>query len=146
MCLHSHVTGGTVKECDGQMTITDLRCDRCECGLPLPPELAVPDRSQASVRFSYHPGNPHLRDNSGLLCRACWSELARGWDDPPRADRCARCGVAVSRFTSLHLRASATSGEAQLCAADAVAFLNALRTVDPKLDPATFRFPADRGQ
>jgi hypothetical protein len=27
-----------------------------------------------------------------------------------------------------------------------VAFLNTLRTVEPKLDPATFRFPGDRPQ
>lgn len=144
MCLHSHVTGGTVKECDGQMTITDLRCDHCECGLPLPPELAVSGGGQASVRFSYHPGNPHLRDNSGLLCLACWDELATGWDDPAVVDRCAKCGTGASRFTSLHLRASARSGEVQLCGRDAVEFLNALRTVDPKLDPETFRFPGDQ--
>lgn len=125
------------------MTVTDLRCDRCEGGLPLPPDLAVQQPRQASVRFSYHPGNPHLRDNSGLLCLACWNELAAGWDESPIVDHCAKCQVTVSRFTSLHLRASETSGEVQLCASDAVDFLNGLRTVDPKLDPVTFRFPAN---
>ncbi len=124
--------------------MTDLRCDHCECGLPLPPDLALNDRRRASVRFSYHPGNPHLRDNSGLLCLACWNELAAGWDEAPIVDRCTRCGAVVSRFTSLHIRASETSGEVQLCASDAVDFLNALRTVDPKLDPETFRFPTER--
>src|SRR5579875_3339823 len=95
------------------MTIHDLRCDVCGRVIPLPAD---------GVRFSYHPGRADLRDDSGLAC--------------------AQCGAATSRSASLHLRRPGQPSSWRLCAADAVAFLNRLRTVEPKLDPATFRFPA----
>lgn len=140
------------------MTVTDLSCDRCERTLALPPgmaggmagpsgaertDAAGPD-SQLSVRFSYHPGDPHLRDNSGLLCLACWRALSRDWVGEPAVDRCVRCSVPVTRFTSLHVRSSELAGSVQLCADHALDLLNALVTVEPKLDRRAFRFPPPR--
>ncbi|MHB8340798.1 MAG: hypothetical protein ACYDB7_06430 [Mycobacteriales bacterium] len=122
------------------MTVADLRCDRCGRGLGLPPGMAGAAH-QASVRFSYHPGDPHLRDNSGLACAACWAELARSWLAEPTPARCAACSATLTRFTSLHVKSSAGEGTRQLCRAHAMEFLNALSTVEPKLDPQTFRFP-----
>lgn len=124
------------------MTISDLLCDRCERVLALPPGFDGGTADKQAVRFSYHPGDPHLRDNSGLLCSACWGMLTARWDTGGERAGCARCAAPVTRFTSLHVKSSAENGSRQLCAAHAVEFLNALSTVEPKLDPATFRFPA----
>ncbi len=113
------------------MTIHDLHCDVCGRFLAGP---------GSGVRFGYHPGAPALRDNSGLACVGCWAaatrELGAG-----ASGRCAVCGQPVTRRQSLHLRNLADRRSWQLCAGHAVGFLNQLRTVEPKLDPATFRFP-----
>lgn len=113
------------------MTITDLCCDVCGRYLPGPAD---------GVRFVYHPGVPELRDDSGVACGACWDGLTSGLD-PSAAGRCAACGQPAPRRRSLHVRRFADPGSWRLCAPDAIGFLNALRTVQPKLDPATFRFP-----
>jgi hypothetical protein len=124
------------------MTISNLRCDICGVLLPgLSTEFGgSPARG---VRFSYHPGDPALRDDSGVLCGECWS----AWTEPlgkPRARVCAACGTAVARTSSLHVRRSDSRETWQLCRTHAVDLLNRLRTVDPKLDPATFQLPLAR--
>jgi len=113
------------------LTIHDLRCDACGCFLSGP---------AAGVRFVYHPGVPELRDNSGLACTACWSRLTRELG-PTATRRCAACAEPAPRRQSLHVREFSEPGSWRLCARHAVGFLNSLRTVEPKLDPATFRFP-----
>lgn len=114
------------------MTITDLRCDVCGRFLAGPAD---------GVRFVYHPGVAELRDDSGVACAACWDGLTRGFGTAA-ATCCAACGGPAPRGRSLHVRQFSDPGTWRLCAADAVRFLNALRTVEPKLDPATFGFPA----
>jgi hypothetical protein len=124
------------------MTLTDMRCDRCGCGLsgPAAPESVEP---REGVRFSYHPGDPRMRDDSGAVCGRCWAEWTKALGEP-RARICARCATPVTRKTSLHLRrADAVGNGWQLCAIHAVDLLNQLRTLVDKLDPATFRFPLD---
>lgn len=124
------------------MTITDMHCDICGVLLS-----GLADRTEdaplAGVRFSYHPGDPRMRDDSGVVCRGCWQD----WTEPLReagARRCATCGAAVRRTGSLHLRRMDTAGGGwQLCPPHAAHALNALRTVQPKLDPAHFRLPLD---
>ena len=124
------------------MTISNLRCDMCDALLP--GLIAGPGDSPArGVRFSYHPGDPGLRDDSGVLCGACWLTWA-DWLVAPRARVCAACGTAVTRTSSLHLRRLDTRETWQLCAPHAADLLNQLRTVQPKLDPATFQLPLDR--
>jgi ribosomal protein S27E len=113
------------------MTINDLCCDVCGRLLTDP---------RGGVRFVYHPGRPELRDSSGLVCQACWDDAVRTFGDPVTR-HCASCGTPVSRLGSLHLRRYDNPQSWRLCASDAVGFLNRLRTVEPKLDPATFRFP-----
>lgn len=119
-----------------------------ESGRPdeVPHEAARPDGLPGrpdGVRFVYHPGRPELRDTSGLACQACWDEAVRpfGGQQGQAAGRCAACGTPVGRLESLHLRRYDDPRAWRLCAPDAVDFLNRLRTVEPKLDPATFRFP-----
>lgn len=114
------------------MTIYDLRCDVCGRPRPAP---------GGAVRFSYHPGVPELRDDSGLACRECWHSLTAEMSPDAPAAVCARCAAAVTRRQSLHLRRFDDPRSWRLCAAHAVEFLNCLRTVAPKLDPAAFRFP-----
>jgi hypothetical protein len=114
------------------MSIHDLCCDLCGRFLTGP---------SGGVRFVYHPGIPALRDNSGLACAACWEAIERGLDMTAGAV-CAMCAEPVSRRESLHIRRFDVPGYVRLCPAHAVSFLNSLRTVQPKLDPATFRFPA----
>lgn len=115
------------------MTITDLHCDRCDRF------ISEPD---AGVRFVYHPGRAQFRDSSGLLCARCWDELEL-WLGPDRPlRRCAVCREEVTREQSLHLHRVDDAQSWRLCAPHAVEFLNRLRTVEPKLDPVTFRFPA----
>ena len=115
------------------MTVSDLSCDICGRYLPGP---------SSGVRFVYHPGVPELRDDSGLACAACWDGVTRGLDPAAPAGRCAACGDLAARRQSLHLRRFDDPRSWRLCRGHAVAFLNSLRTVEPKLDPATFRFPA----
>jgi hypothetical protein len=143
------------------MTINDLCCDVCGrllAGLaarPTPPAspAQAPQGSAGEaghldgagdhrdgVRFVYHPGKPELRDASGLACQACWDDAVRLLADPGPG-RCAACAAPVSRLGSLHLRRYDDPQAWRLCAPHAVDFLNRLRTVQPKLDPATFRFP-----
>ena len=133
------------------LTIHNLRCDVCGCFLSGP---------AAGVRFVYHPGMPELRDDSGRACGPCWDSLTAGldltappgrcaacWDTLTQAldltvtGRCAACAEPVARGQSLHVRRFSQPGSWRLCARDAVGFLNSLRTVEPKLDPAAFRFP-----
>jgi hypothetical protein len=119
------------------VTIGDLRCDLCGRQVPGP---------AAGVRFGYHPGVAALRDDSGLACSPCWAEALRDLDTSSSM-RCAACARPVVRRRSLHVRRVGVAGSSwNLCADHAVAFLNTLRTVEPKLDPATFRFPGDRPQ
>lgn len=113
------------------MSISDLCCDLCGRFLPGP---------AAGVRFVYHPGVPELRDDSGLACVPCWDETVRGLDVTAAA-RCAACAGPAPGRQSLHVRRFDVPGSWRLCARHAVAFLNSLRTVQPKLDAATFRFP-----
>lgn len=115
------------------MSITDLRCDLCGRLLPMP---------SAGVRFVYHPGVPALRDDQSLACLACWDQITSGLDTTAVA-RCARCGAPAPRQRSLHVRRFDQTGTWRLCGPDAVDFLNALLTVQPKLDRQTFRFPGD---
>ena len=117
------------------MTIYDLRCDACGRFLAGP---------GAGVRFVYDPGLPELRDDSGLACSACWDRLT-GQFVQATAGRCAACDATASRGQSLRLRRFTEPGSWRLCAADAAGFLNSLRTVEPKLDPAAFRFPQAPG-
>ncbi len=138
----------------GVMTINDLRCDVCgrllagpaarpgasahlAGGPPGPPSVTG---RPGGVRFVYHPGRPELRDASGLACLPCWDDAVRRFG-APAPGRCAVCGARVGRLESLHLRRYDDPQAWRLCAADAAGFLNRLRTVQPKLDPATFRFP-----
>ena len=114
------------------MTIHDLRCDACGRFLPGP---------GAGVRFVYHPGVAELRDDSGVACSACWDEITRPLD-LTASGTCAACGGPAPRRQSLHVRRFSEPAGWRLCAGDAVGFLNALRTTEPKLDPAAFRFPA----
>lgn len=121
----------------------DLRCDRCGAALAGPSGSAA-THGRLGVRFTYHPGAPALKDDAGLMCEACWSEVL-AWLGTPggSGDRCTRCREALDDGRLVVLR----QGELvswSLCRTDAVGFLNGLRTVDPKLDDATFRFPAGR--
>ena len=124
-----------VRPTRGPVTINDLSCDVCGCFLPGP---------AAGVRFVYHPGVPELRDDAGLACQACWALITTSFDMPAGPSWCAACGEPVTRRQSLHVRRFTDPRSWRLCAAHAVGFLNSLRTVEPKLDPATFRFPAAR--
>lgn len=121
------------------MTVSDLHCDRCERLLAGPggDVLAGP----YGIRFVYHPGDPRLSDDSGLLCRDCWSATETRFGSARPRNRCAVCELALERFRSLHLRGGGEARSWQLCAEHAVAFLNELRTVEPKLEAAQLRFP-----
>jgi hypothetical protein len=133
------------------MSINDLHCDRCgrlltglAAGSVAAQRLSstsLPD-SGTGVRFGYHPGNPALRDESGLLCGSCWREWTSGL--ATGTGRCARCGDTVTRDRSLFLRELGARSGWQLCPQDAARQLNGLRTVEPKLDPATFALPRRR--
>ncbi|HUZ56926.1 MAG TPA: hypothetical protein VMU94_30955 [Streptosporangiaceae bacterium] len=114
------------------MTINDLCCDFCGRLLAAP---------GGAARFGYHPGAPQFRDDSGLACGPCWTD-AVGQLGEPTARSCAVCGKAVTRTECLHVRRLGDRRAWRLCASHAAGFLNRLRTVEPKLDPAAFRFPA----
>ena len=118
------------------MTVFDVRCDRC--GI----ELARPNEA---VRFVYHPGDLLLKDDSGLLCRSCW-RAAIGWlgiEQPE--NQCVRCGTPVEHAGSVHILRSGETAGWQLCPEHAVAFLNQLRTVEPKLSVETLSLPGTTG-
>lgn len=115
------------------MTINDLCCDFCGRLLAAP---------SGAVRFGYHPGSPQFRDNSGLACEPCWASAVGELDGSAAARSCAACGTAIARTECLHLRRLDGHHTWRLCASHAARFLNLLRTVEPKLDPAAFRFPA----
>ncbi len=114
------------------MTIINMSCDICGRFLAGP---------SAGVRFVYHPGVPELRDDSGMACVSCWEAAVRGLDTGA-AGRCAACGAPAPRRQSLHVRRYDVPGTWRLCRRHSVDFLNSLLTVQPKLDAATFQFPA----
>ncbi len=127
------------------MTISNTRCDRCgsplsglvDPGTPLEPG-DTPDRP--GVRFSYHPGEVSLVDDSGVVCLTCWEEWTRPLGQPTSLE-CAVCSTALSRKESLFLRPVGADVAWQLCARHAAEQLNQLLTVEPKLDRETFRLP-----
>lgn len=124
------------------MTISDMRCDICPAWLSGLAGDGTVDPA-GGVRFSYHPGDPGLRDDSGVLCQSCW----QGWVDTlgtPRTRVCAICSTQVRRRASLYVRRLDWQSGWQLCTPHAAELLNTLRTVDTKFDPATFRLPLDR--
>jgi hypothetical protein len=127
------------------MTITDLRCDHC--GRPLAgPATGEDDRDTVGrgIRFVYHPGSAQLRDDSGLLCLPCWDETVTwmGTDPSLGPAPCPRCNAPPDNEPRLHMSRLHDLRSWQLCRSDAVAFLNRLRTVEPKLDLDTFTLPA----
>jgi hypothetical protein len=115
------------------VSITDLRCDFCGRFLAGPAD---------GVRFVYHPGVPELRDDSPMACVACWAFVLRDLDTSA-STRCAACTLPVRRSECLHVRRFDAPGSWRLCRVHAIGFLNALRTVQPKFDAATFRFPRE---
>lgn len=123
------------------MTISDMRCDGCAVmlsgleGGPQPGPIA-------GVRFTYHPGDPAMRDDSGVLCGPCWTRMADSLG-ARRSRACANCGAALRRRASLFVRRMDEHDPWQLCAPHAADLLNTLRTVSPKLDRETFRLPLD---
>jgi len=124
------------------MTVFDLRCDRCGTTLAGPGDDEVA-AGPFGIRFLYHPGDFLLKDDSGLLCQACWTG-ARAWLGQERPEnRCARCGNPVEHARSLHLHRSGDPTPWQLCPAHAVDFLNRLRTVEPKLVAESFSLAGD---
>jgi len=127
------------------VTITDLRCDLC--GRPLAgPATGEGDGDTAGrgIRFVYHPGSAELRDDAGLLCLTCWDETVTWLGTDPVLGRapCARCSAPPDDEPRLHVSRLHDVRSWQLCRADAVEFLNRLRTVEPKLDVETFTLPA----
>ena len=124
------------------MTISNLRCDVCNALLP--GLIAEPRDDQGrGVRFSYHPGDPRMRDDSGLLCGTCWTEWA-GWLGSPEPRICAVCKAPLARTSSLFVTKMLDRQTWQLCAPHAADLLNRLQTVEPKFDRSTFQLPLDR--
>lgn len=93
------------------------------------------------MRFRYHPGAPELGDDAGLLCEACWDACTE-WLGKPVPGECSRCGVDLRAAPVLVVSGGGDLAGWLLCTAHALAFLNSLRTVEPKLDPTTFRLPS----
>jgi hypothetical protein len=123
----------------GAVTIYDLRCDRCDRALVGPATSTLAPGAHG-VRFRYHPGAPELGDDAGLLCQACWAAHTE-WFGAPVLGRCSRCGTDLRAAPALVVSGEGDLAGWQLCTAHALDFLNSLRTVEPKLDPATFRLP-----
>ena len=117
------------------MTVFDTRCDRCGTELNGPNE---------AVRFLYHPGDPILKDDSGLLCRSCWRAALTWLGVEQQENACARCGIPVESARSVHVARSGEPETWQLCPDHAVQFLNQLRTVEPKLTVDTLPFMRNR--
>lgn len=124
------------------MTVSDLCCDRCGRAVLGPADDAAP-AAHLGVRFLYHPGDFFLKDDAGMLCGRCWTGLVAWLGDDRAEGRCAVCAAAVEHTASLHLHRSNDPYGWQLCKQHAVGFLNGLRTVEPKLDPATFTLSGD---
>lgn len=122
------------------VTITDLRCDWCGsflAGL----EGTTPGTGPLAVRFTYHPGELALKDDSGTLCEACWAEATAWLADPTTpAGTCTVCGANLETGRLVVFRPGELAAWS-ICRTDAVGFLNHLRTVEPKLDPSTFVLP-----
>lgn len=125
------------------MTVFDLRCDRCGSLLAGPGDDGAAE-GPFGIRFMYHPGDPLLRDDAGLLCQACWQAITSPLDPERPEGRCAECGRVVGRRASLHVHRAGDPLGWQLCPRHAAVFLNALRTVEPKFDPRTFTLPSRR--
>jgi hypothetical protein len=121
-----------------RMTVYDLCCDRC--GVPLTGPEGTAAGSRAGIRFLYHPGRAEWGDDAGLLCRRCWDATVV-WFGERNPDACSRCRTDLRTAPSLFVHHHGDLSAWRLCRDDAVEFLNTLRTVDPKLDPATFRLP-----
>lgn len=121
------------------MTIFDLLCDRCGIQLVGPASVLGSATSRRGIRFVYHPGDPTHADGSSLVCRSCWATMAAWLGDRSPDPRCSVCATAVD--ASLFVEHD-DRGAWRLCTDHAVEFLNGLRTVEPKLDPATFVLPA----
>jgi hypothetical protein len=121
------------------MTMSDLRCDHCGRSLVGPAGGTVGVGDHLGVRFAYHPGDRALLDSTGLLCVTCWDETETWLGPADRAPRCARCAAGLDR--SLFVERVGEPVPWRLCDEHTVAFLNRLRTVEPKLDPQTFRWP-----
>ena len=125
------------------MTIADLHCDGC--GRMLAGLASTDaDADTTGLRFVYHPGRADLRDDSGLLCGRCWADTVAwfGAEAILGPAPCPRCDAPPSDEPRLHVSLLHDLRAWQLCRRDAVAFLNRLRTVEPKLDPETFVLPA----
>lgn len=120
------------------MTVSDMRCDQCGIFVAGPEET---EDGRGGVRFVYHPGRPQLRDTSGLLCVRCWNEVETWLGAQRRPLLCAVCDEPLQREHSLHVHRFDEARVRRLCKEHAVEFLNRLRTVEPKLDATTFRFP-----
>ena len=122
------------------MTMMNVRCDACGrlVGRPRPDPA-----SRGGVRLTYHPGAPSLRDDSGLVCSDCWVAIESWLGARRRAGRCTICNHEVSRRGSLHIRPIDEKRAWQLCPPHAADLLNALVTVQPKFDRASFRLPLD---
>lgn len=121
------------------VTIYDLRCDRCDNVL-VGPAAPTPAAGRRGVRFRYHPASPVLGDDAGLLCEACWNDSTT-WFGAQVIGRCSRCGVDLRTAPVLVVAETGDLAGWLLCTTHALEFLNSLRTVEPKLDPATFRLP-----
>ena len=116
------------------MTVFDVRCDRCGMELTSPHD---------AIRFLYHPGDMIMKDDSGLLCRACWRAALAWLGVEQQPNVCARCGIPVEPSRSVHLLRSGEAEAWQLCREHAVEFLNHLRTVEPKLSVETLSLAGD---
>jgi len=121
------------------MTIYDLRCDRCDAVL-VGPAAPTPGAGVRGVRFRYHPAARELGDDAGMFCEGCW-QACNVWFGEQAIDRCSRCGVDLRSAPALVVSAVGELAGWLLCTSDALEFLNSLRTVEPKLDPETFRLP-----
>lgn len=125
------------------VTVADLHCDLCGSFLSGPPTgQAGPGRG--AVRFLYHPGNFLLKDDSGLMCQQCWEQTTEELGER-KLGHCCICGIEVEHARSVHLHESGDPMPWQLCALHGVELLNRLRTVQPKLDPETFKLSGDWG-
>lgn len=123
------------------MTTANLCCDRCGQALAGPSWAGQDTSERTGVSMTYHPGDPRLGDNSGLVCQPCREVMTAPLDPARPMNVCAACGVQVHRVTSLHVSFGGDPNHWQLCHEHAVGFLNALRTVEPKLSRQDFRFP-----
>lgn len=129
-----------------RMSVADLLCDICGRGLS-GSAIVEAEGSRAAVRLMLHPGDPLHKDDSVLVCRTCWKEVADGMGPECIPDKCSVCGDAVVYDASLHvLIMTGRMGDVpewQFCRPDAVGFLNRLRTTEPKLQVSDLALKAD---